>query len=113
MYTKDGILPIMSLEPRFERQLADAVRPGDGGTILAIEPDVVDALVREVGAIAHQAEEHSRDAVLICASRLRPSLRRLLSPAMPRLGVLSVNELGPQVKIERIGVVSVSPAQVV
>jgi flagellar biosynthesis protein FlhA len=113
MYMKDGTLPIMSLEPRFERQLADAVRPGDGGTILAIEPDVVDALVREVGAIVRQAEEHSRDPVLICASRLRPSLRRLLSPALPRLGVLSVNELGPQVKIERIGVVSVSPAQVV
>ena len=81
MYMKDGTLPIMSLEPRFERQLADAVRPGDAGTVLVIEPDVVDALVREVGAIARQAEEHSRDAVLICASRLRPSLRRLLSPA--------------------------------
>jgi hypothetical protein len=28
-------------------------------------------------------------------------------------GILSVNELGPQVKIDRIGVVSVIPAQVV
>jgi flagellar biosynthesis protein FlhA len=113
MYAKDGTLPIMSLDPRFERQLADAVRPGEGGTVLAIDPDVVDALIREVGAIARQSEEHNRDAVLICASRLRPSLRRLLAPALPRLGVLSVNELGPQVKIERIGVISVSPAQVV
>jgi flagellar biosynthesis protein FlhA len=113
MYAKDGTLPIMSLDPRFERQLADAVRPGEGGTVLAIDPDVVDALIREVGAMARQSEEHNRDAVLICASRLRPSLRRLLAPALPRLGVLSVNELGPQVKIERIGVISVSPAQVV
>src|SRR5580692_6921098 len=113
MFLKDGILPIMSLDPRFERQLADAVRPGENGTVLAIEPEIVDVLVREVGALARQAEENSRDAVLICASRLRPSLRRLLAPALPRLGVLSVNELGPQVKIERIGVISVTPAQVV
>ena len=112
-FAKDGTLPIMSLDARFERQLADAVRPSDGGTILAIEPDVVDALVREVGALARQGEEHNRDVVLICASRLRPSLRRLLAPALPRLGVLSVNELGPQIKIDRIGVVSVQPAQVV
>ena len=42
-----------------------------------------------------------------------PRSHRLLAPALPRLGVLSVNELGPQVKIDRIGVVSVSPAQVV
>jgi len=113
MYVKDGTLPIMSLDPSFERLLVDAVRPGDHGTVLVIEPDIVDALVREVGALARQAEEQSRDAVLICAARLRPSLRRLLAPALPRLGVLSVNELGPQVKIERIGVISVSPAQVV
>jgi flagellar biosynthesis protein FlhA len=112
-YAKDGTLPIMSLDARFERQLADAVRPGDGGTILAVEPDVVEALVREVGALARQAEEHNRDAVLVCASRLRPSLRRLLAPALPRLAVLSVNELGPQVKLDRIGVVNVTPAEVV
>jgi flagellar biosynthesis protein FlhA len=112
-YAKDGTLPIMSLDARFERQLADAVRPGDGGTILAVEPDVVEALVREVGALARQAEEHNRDAVLVCASRLRPSLRRLLAPALPRLAVLSVNELGPQVRLDRIGVVNVTPAEVV
>jgi flagellar biosynthesis protein FlhA len=112
-YAKDGTLPIMSLDARFERQLADAVRPGDGGTILAIDADVVEALVREVGALARQAEEHNRDAVLVCASRLRPSLRRLLAPALPRLAVLSVNELGPQVKLDRIGVVNVTPAEVV
>ena len=46
-------------------------------------------------------------------SRLRPSLRRLLAPALPRLAVLSVNELGPQVKLDRIGVVNVTPAEVV
>ncbi len=113
MYVKDGTLPIISLDAGFERQLADAVRPGDSGTVLVIEPDVVDALVREMGVLVRQAEENNRDPVLICASRLRPSLRRLLAPALPRLGVLSVNELGPQVKIDRIGVVSVSPAQVV
>ena len=112
-YAKDGTLPIISLDARFERELADAVRPGESGTVLVLEPDVVETLVREVGAIARQAEENNREAVLICASRLRPSLRRLLSPALPRLGVLSVNELGPQVKLERIGVVSVTPAEVV
>jgi flagellar biosynthesis protein FlhA len=113
MFMKDGTLPIMSLEARFERQLAEAVRPGENGTVLVIDPDIVDALVREVGSIARQAEENNRDPVLICASRLRPSLHRLLTTALPRLGVLSVNELGPQVKIDRIGVVSVSPAQVI
>jgi len=112
-YAKDGTLPIISLDARLERMLADAVRPSDGGTVLAVEPDVAEALVREVSAIARQAEEHNRDAVLVCASRLRPSLHRLLATSLPRLGVLSVNELGPQVKLDRIGVVNVTAAEVV
>ena len=66
------------------------------------------------GPSAGRPRSTSRDAVLICASRLRPvATAPALAGALPRLGVLSVNELGPQVKIERIGVVSVSPAQVV
>jgi len=112
-YAKDGVLPIISLDARLERQLADAVKPADGASVLAVDPDVAEALVREIGALTRAAEERNRDPVLVCASRLRPSLHRLLAPALPRLGVLSVNELGPQVKLDRIGVVNVTPAEVV
>ncbi|HYA67305.1 MAG TPA: FHIPEP family type III secretion protein, partial [Acidimicrobiales bacterium] len=109
----NGVLPIISLDARLERTLVEGVRPGDGGTTLGVDPDLAEALIREIGLLAKQTEERGRQAVLVCAARLRPSLRRLLAPALPRLGVLSINELGPQLKLERIGVVNVAAAEVV
>jgi RNA polymerase sigma factor (sigma-70 family) len=90
-----------------ERGLAEAVRPGDEGTVLAIDPSLAEGLVNEVQALATAAEQKGQEPVLVCTTRLRPALRRLLAAAVPRLGVLSVNELGPQVKLDRIGVVNV------
>lgn len=113
-YAKDGVLPVITLDPAFERTLADAVRNGDDGSVLAVTAPVVEGLVREVHGLAQQIEQQGKEAVLLCASRLRPALRRMLAAAVPRLGVLSVSELGPQVKVDRIGVVNIaSPAEAV
>lgn len=113
-YAKDGVLPVITLDAAFERSLAEALRPSDDGSVLALAAPVVEGLVREVHDLAVQIEQQGKDAVLLCASRLRPALRRLLAVAVPRLGVLSVNELGPQVRVDRIGVVNiVSPAEAV
>ena len=109
-YAQEGVLPVITLDAAFERTLAEAVRPGDDGSVLAIAAPIVEGLVREVHGLAQQIEQQGREAVLLCASRLRPALRRLLAAAVPRLGVLSVNELGPQVKVDRIGVVNVASA---
>jgi len=103
-------LPVITLDAGLERSLAEAVRPGEDGTVLGIDPSLAEALVREIQALAMQAEQTGAQPVLICASRLRPSLHRLLAATVPRLGVLSVNELNPQVKIDRIGVVNVIAA---
>jgi len=107
-YARNGLLPVITLDATFERTLMDSVRQGDGTTVLAIEPQLAERLVREVQTMAFQAEQTGREPVLICPPRLRPALRRLFAAAAPRLGVLSVSELDSHVKVERIGVVNVA-----
>ena len=107
MYAKNGSLPVITFDAGLERALADAIRPGDEGSVLTIDPSLAEGLVNEVQSLALQAEQTGREPVLVCTTRLRPAIRRLLAAAVPRLGVLSVNELGPQVKLDRIGVVNV------
>jgi flagellar biosynthesis protein FlhA len=53
------------------------------------------------------------EPVLVCATQLRPSLRRLLHAAAPRLPVLAYTELGSQLELETMGVVNLGqPAAV-
>ncbi|HXW34434.1 MAG TPA: flagellar biosynthesis protein FlhA [Acidimicrobiales bacterium] len=106
-YAREGVLPVITLDAALERGLSEAVRPGDPETVLAVDPALAEGLVREVHDLTNQAEQAGREPVLVCASKLRPALRRLLGAAMPRLGIMSVSELGPQVKLDRIGVVNI------
>ncbi|HET7488839.1 MAG TPA: flagellar biosynthesis protein FlhA [Acidimicrobiales bacterium] len=102
----DGRLAVMTLEPMVEHGILERLRAGDGGTFLALEPDRAENLVRMVAAAAHDMEQRGEQAVLVCASQIRSPLRRLVRSAVPLLRVLSYAELGPQLTVETIGVVS-------
>jgi len=107
-YAQGGTVAAITLDAAFERHLLETVRAGEGGSVLAVDPGLAEGLIREVQALVNTAEQAGRDPVVVCASRLRPALHRLLATGAPRLGILSINELGPNVKIERIGVVNVT-----
>jgi flagellar biosynthesis protein FlhA len=105
-HARDGVLAVVTLEPLMERELADAVRPGDGGgTILALAPARAEELITAVAREAEEAERVGHQPVLVCAAQLRPALHRLMAMMAPRLAVLSYGELGPQLQLETVGVV--------
>jgi len=112
-YAKDGKLPVLTLDPLVEHALAEMLRTGDHGTYLALEPQTAEQLALAVAREAEAAEMKGIEPVLVCATQLRPSLRRLLHAAAPRLPVLAYTELGSQLELETIGVVNLGqPAAV-
>jgi flagellar biosynthesis protein FlhA len=105
LYATDGTLPVITIDAMDERMLIDAVVPGEHGTVLVIEPELAERLAEQAGVLAEQAEQKGHQAVLLCSSRLRPALQRLLHGPVPRLRVIGVNEIGPHVQLERLGTV--------
>ena len=102
----NGRLAVMTLDPRIEHGILETLRAGESGTFLALDPDRAEQLVRMVAATAHEVEQLGEQAVLVCASQIRSALRRLLRSSVPQLHLLSYAELGPQLTIETMGVVS-------
>jgi flagellar biosynthesis protein FlhA len=112
-YAKEGRLPVLTLEPMVEHALAEALRAGDHGAYLALDPTTAETLALAVAREAEAAEMKGIEPVLVCATQLRPSLRRLLHAAAPRLPVLAYTELGQQLELDTIGVVNLGqPAAV-
>ncbi len=104
---------MITLDPLVEHALAETLRTGDHGTYLAIEPQIAEQFALAVAREAEAAEMKGIEPVLVCATQLRPSLRRLLHAAAPRLPVLAYTELGQQLELETIGVVNLGqPAAV-
>ena len=112
-YAKDGKLPVITLDPLVEHALAETLRTGDTGTFLALDPQTAEQLALAVAREAEAAEMKGIEPVFVCATQLRPSVRRLLHAAAPRLPVLAYTELGAQLELDTIGVVNLGqPAAV-
>jgi flagellar biosynthesis protein FlhA len=105
-YAVDGRLPVLTFEPLAEHAMLEALRPGDGGSFLALDPSYAERLVLAVAAQAQQAEQRGERPVLVCSPQLRPAVRKLTRAAAPRLPVLSYAELGDQLQLDTIGVVT-------
>lgn len=107
MYEKNGVLWVITFSPVLEQGLLGLLRIGERGRrSLGIPAGEAEAIVREVGRLLHEAEVQGQSPVVLCATRLRPALRRLLKPSLPRIGVIGVGEVGPGVKIATVGSVN-------
>ncbi len=105
-FATDGRLPVLTFEPLAEHAMLEALRPGDGGSFLALDPSYAERLVLAVAASAQAAEERGERPALVCSPQLRPAVRKLTRTAAPRVPVLSYAELADQLQLDTIGVIT-------
>src|SRR3954468_16244091 len=104
--TQDERLHVITLEPSFEQRLLEAIRPTEAGQVLALDGLTVDALVRGCTNLLDEADRMSLSPVLVCSPQVRAALSRLVRQVLPRLSVISYNEVSRTAQIESLGVVS-------
>jgi flagellar biosynthesis protein FlhA len=102
-----GSLPVITLDPQLEHALLESLRPGDGGSFLAIDSGRAESIIGDVTRLATAAEELGVTPVLACSPQLRPPLTRLLRAGARKEPVLSYPEIaGSTAQIETMGVVN-------
>ncbi|GMV23370.1 MAG: flagellar biosynthesis protein FlhA [Acidimicrobiia bacterium] len=97
--TEDGDLRAITLAPGLEDSLLASLTRTDRGPVLAVDPTVARSLATRLGEIlgAEVAQP-----VLLCTAALRPHLWRLISRALPQMGVLAHQEVPSQVRLQVI-----------
>ena len=105
-----GRLPVITFDPLMEQGLLEALRAGEAGSFLLVDPEYAERIALEAARLAEQAEQAGERPVLVCAQPLRLPLRRIVESAMPSLPVLSYSELGSQLSIHTLGAVNVAHA---
>jgi flagellar biosynthesis protein FlhA len=106
-HASDGRLPVLTFDPLLEQTLLEALRTGESGSFLMLDPMYAERLAVEAARLAEPAEQTGDHPVLVCAQPLRLPVRRLIESASARLPVLSYAELGGQLTIVPVGVVNV------
>jgi flagellar biosynthesis protein FlhA len=103
LYAVNGTIPIITMAPSLEQGLIASIRTGDRGRTLGIEAAVAESLVRQVARLTQDSESRGVTPVLLCATRLRMALRRLLKPSLPRLAIVGAGEIGAAMSLETVG----------
>ena len=106
LFAVNGAIPIITMAPSLEQGLIASIRTGDRGRTLGIEAAVAESLVRQVAKLTQESESRGVTPVLLCATRLRLALRRLLKPSLPRLAIVAAGEIGPAMSLDTVGSVS-------
>ena len=104
---ESSTLRAISLDPLLEQEVAEALSLTSEGEFLALDPTRAQALVQALTGHVDRATASGLRPVLICSSRVRRHLRRLLEHAFPQLPVISYNEIVTGVRVETTGMVTV------
>ncbi len=106
-YATDGTLTAITLDPRLEQSLLEALRPTESGLQLLIDTARAESMLADVTRLSESGQARGVNPVLVCSPQLRAPLRKLILMTAPRLPVLSYSEIaGCTLRIETIGVVS-------
>jgi flagellar biosynthesis protein FlhA len=107
-------LQAVTFEPLLEQSLLEALRTGDSGSFLAVDPVRMEMLLDGIGRALTEAEEAGRRPTILCSPQLRPAVRRMVAAGRPRLPVLSYAEVSRTLTVEPVGVISLvsNPATV-
>ncbi len=106
----DGRIHAMTLNPRLEQSLAQALSPTDAGMALVVAPDLLHRLLTAVASQMERAAAQGHQPVLLTSSRIRRPLRRLLERSVPALPVIAFAEIAREVEVEAIAQVEVEDA---
>ena len=103
---EEARLRAIALDPAVEQEVSESIAQTPDGEYLAMEPSRAQALVQALAQQSEEAFSLGRRPVVLCSSRIRRHLRRLLEQAVPQLSVCAYNEIAPGINVETIGVVT-------
>jgi len=86
-------LSVLSLDPRAEGQIAESLRRTEAGSNLMLDPRLAEQLIRKLLPAVETMIRESVAPVLLCRPEIRRHLKTFTKRSIPRLSVLSVNEI--------------------
>ncbi len=104
-YAENGLLSVITVDPRLETLLGEAVRRGEDAYALldpATVAKIYTSLTRQIAA----AQQSGLHPIVLTSPSTRLALKRLTERAAPSLVVLSYSEIAPGLRVESLGQIS-------
>jgi flagellar biosynthesis protein FlhA len=95
-------MKVAILDQSLERLISDAIQNTKQGIIAVLPPEVAQRMINEVAEATNEMSIAGYSPVLLTSPNIRLAFRRLIAPSLPKVAVISFNELIPNIEIESI-----------
>ena len=104
----EGILTVMSPEPKLEEWISEAIQHTEQGTYLALEPRLAQKILLKIKESSEKFQIQGLQPIILCSPIIRSHLKKLTERYLPRLVVLSHNEIAENIQIQSLGVIGLA-----
>jgi flagellar biosynthesis protein FlhA len=102
----EGRIYVITLDPALEDRIAAGIEHNERGLFIRMSPPAIEKTCELIGAEVAKLARDNRQPIVLVSPQIRPGLKQLSSSHLPKLVVLSYNEVTRDTKIESVGIVS-------
>lgn len=100
---EQSVLHVITLDPALEDLLSAGLEWGDRGLSVKLAPQTSDAVCRGIAETLKSLVASGHPPVLLCGPQIRAGLRQITQSSLPKLAVISLNEVTRDTQVEAHG----------
>ena len=97
---------MITLDPALEDRISAGIEHNERGLFIRMSPIAIEQTCQLIAAETEKLAREGQPALLLVSPQIRPGLKQLTSASLPRLTVLSYNEITRDTIIESVGMVT-------
>jgi len=97
---------VITVHPDLESRIGHAVDKQATGTYLNLEPEAIHRILNAVTRLAGDMAALGSVPIVLTSPAIRPYFKRITERTLPKLVVLSYNEIDPNLEVEAVGMVN-------
>ncbi len=106
----EGVVPVVTLGHGVEKTFAEAIQHTDQGTFVALNPETANTIMKKLGGYLEKMASMNHQPLVMCSAHIRSHFKRMVDRFIPQVGVLSYDEILPNVEVRSLGTVEISNA---
>ncbi len=100
---EEGRIRVVTLAPKLEREVLDAIQQSDGGDYIPVDPARADEIAQATVTAVQPLALSGHDAIVLTSAQVRRFFKRMVERHLPKVVVLSYNEIDPAIRLESEG----------
>lgn len=102
----EGRLNVLTLDPGLEDKIAAGIDHSERGMFIRTPPSSVEKICERIAGELPKLTRAGKRPIVLVSPQIRPGLKLLTTGNLPRLHVLSFNEITRDTKVEIVGIIT-------